>query len=123
MGLVGKPQIVKNEIHQLIGQLAFFNSYHDLRFQLIAGLFIVNKSFRIHMRQLKLRQPLHPFPFLIFVLMKDKDKSQVMVAVEERELAVPQFQLPHMYAKGFIYNEQTRDQLLSSIYELLRASS
>jgi disulfide bond formation protein DsbB len=29
----------------------------------------------------------HPFPFLIFVLMKDKDKSQVMVAVEERELA------------------------------------
>lgn len=39
------------------------------------------------MRQLKLRQPLHPFPFLIFVLMKDKDKSQVMVAVEERELA------------------------------------
>lgn len=34
-----------------------------------------------------MRQPLHPFPFLIFVLMKDKDKSQVMVAVEERELA------------------------------------
>ena len=28
--------------------------------------------------------------------------------------------MPHMYAKGFIYNEQTRDQLLSSIYELLR---
>ncbi|MCI3987517.1 hypothetical protein MMJ63_22940, partial [Bacillus vallismortis] len=27
MGLVGKSHIVKNEIHQLIGQLSFFNSY------------------------------------------------------------------------------------------------
>ena len=33
---------------------------------------------------------------------------------------LPHFQLPHSFAKGFIYNEQTRDQLLSSIYEMLR---
>ena len=33
---------------------------------------------------------------------------------------LPHFQLPHTYGKGFIYNEQTRDQLLSSIYEILR---
>ena len=33
---------------------------------------------------------------------------------------LPHFQLPHAHAKGLIYNEQTRDQLLSSIYEILR---
>lgn len=33
---------------------------------------------------------------------------------------LPHFQLPHMYAKGFIYNERTRDQLLTSIYEMVR---
>ncbi|MBT2575646.1 type VII secretion protein EssC [Bacillus sp. ISL-51] len=82
MGLIGKSQIVKNEIHQLIGQLAFFNSYHDLRF--------------------------------VFIFHEDEYKEW------EWMKWLPQFQLPHMYAKGFIYNEQTRDQLLSSIYELLR---
>ena len=30
------------------------------------------------------------------------------------------FSIPHVHAKGFIYNEKTRDQLLSSIYEMLR---
>ena len=34
-GLIGKPAIVKKEIHQIIGQLAFFHSYHDLRFVFI----------------------------------------------------------------------------------------
>ncbi|KXZ17785.1 type VII secretion protein EssC [Bacillus nakamurai] len=82
MGLIGKSQIVKNEIHQLIGQLAFFNSYHDLRF--------------------------------VFIFHEDEYKEWEWLKW------LPQFQLPHMYAKGFIYNEQTRDQLLSSIYELLR---
>lgn len=82
MGLIGKAAIVKREIHQLVGQLAFFHSYHELRFVLIFS---------------------------------------------EREYGdwewmkwLPHFQLPHAYAKGFVYNEQTRDQLLSSIYELLR---
>lgn len=28
--------------------------------------------------------------------------------------------MPHAHAKGLIYNEQTRDQLLSSLYEILR---
>ena len=72
----------QNEIHQLIYQLAFFNSYHDLRF--------------------------------VFIFHEDEYKEW------EWMKWLPQFQLPHMYAKGFIYNEQTRDQLLSSIYELLR---
>ena len=31
IGLIGKGSVVKNEIHQIIGQLAFFHSYHDLR--------------------------------------------------------------------------------------------
>lgn len=82
MGLVGKSQIVKNEIHQLIGQLSFFNSYHDLRF--------------------------------VFIFHEEEYKDW------EWMKWLPQFQMPHIYAKGFIYNEQTRDQLLSSLYELIR---
>lgn len=33
---------------------------------------------------------------------------------------LPHFTLPHMHAKGLIHNEQTRDQLLSSLYEMIR---
>ncbi|MCU9612784.1 type VII secretion protein EssC [Caldibacillus lycopersici] len=82
VGLIGKPAIVKNEIHQLIGQLAFFHSYHDVRF------------------------------VAIFHEEEYKDWEWMRW--------LPHFQLPHMFAKGFVYNEATRDQLLSSIYELLR---
>ncbi|MDA7028036.1 type VII secretion protein EssC [Bacillus sp. CLL-7-23] len=82
MGVVGKEVVVKNEIHQLVGQLAFFHSYHDLRF-----VFIFDEA-------------------------EYKDWEWMKW--------LPHFQLPHTYAKGFIYNEQTRDQLLSSIYEILR---
>ncbi|MFC0273107.1 type VII secretion protein EssC [Metabacillus herbersteinensis] len=82
MGLIGKTSIVKKEIHQLIGQLAFFHSYHDVRF-----VFIFN----------------------------EKDYSKW-----EWVKWLPHFQLPHSFAKGLIYNEQTRDQILSSIYEMLR---
>lgn len=82
MGVVGKLSVVKNEIHQLVGQLAFFHSYHDLRF-----VFIFDEA-------------------------EYKDWEWMKW--------LPHFQLPHTYAKGFIYNEQTRDQLLSSIYEILR---
>ncbi|WZY00193.1 type VII secretion protein EssC [Bacillus sp. FSL W7-1360] len=32
LGFVGKPSIVEREVSQLIGQLAFAHSYHDLRF-------------------------------------------------------------------------------------------
>ncbi|MGE6629927.1 type VII secretion protein EssC [Bacillus sp. NPDC077027] len=81
-GLIGKAAIVKNEIHQLIGQLAFSHSYHDLRF-----VFIFNEQEYENWEWMKW---------------------------------LPHFQLPHTYGKGFIYNEQTRDQLLSSIYEILR---
>ncbi|MCK1994972.1 type VII secretion protein EssC [Peribacillus muralis] len=82
MGLVGKESIVKRELQQLIGQLAFFHSYHDVRFVAI-------------------------FP--------ENDYREW-----EWMKWLPHFQLPHAYAKGFIYNEQSRDQLLTSIYQLLR---
>ena len=82
MGLVGKETVVKRELQQMIGQLAFFHSYHDIRFVAI-------------------------FPE------KDYEEWEWMKWL-------PHFQLPHAYAKGFIYNEQSRDQLLSSIYQLLR---
>ncbi|MGG3571300.1 type VII secretion protein EssC [Bacillus gobiensis] len=82
MGVVGKESIVKNELHQLIGQLAFFHSYHDLR--------------------------------LIFIFDENEYKDW------EWMKWLPHFQLPNSYAKGFIYNEQTRDQILSSVYETLR---
>ncbi|PLR96524.1 type VII secretion protein EssC [Bacillus sp. T33-2] len=82
MGLIGKESVVKKEIHQIIGQLAFFHSYHDLRF--------------------------------VFIF-DEKDYRQW-----EWVKWLPHFQLPHAHAKGLIYNEQTRDQLLSSIYEIVR---
>ena len=82
IGLIGKESVVKNEIHQIIGQLAFFHSYHDLRF-----VFIFNEKEYAGWEWLKW---------------------------------LPHFQLVHAHAKGLIYNEQTRDQLLSSIYEILR---
>ncbi|PLR82277.1 type VII secretion protein EssC [Bacillus sp. V33-4] len=82
IGLVGKEAVVMNEIHQIIGQLSFFHSYHDLRF-----VFIFN----------------------------EKEYSEW-----EWVKWLPHFQLLHAHAKGLIYNEQTRDQLLSPIYEILR---
>jgi S-DNA-T family DNA segregation ATPase FtsK/SpoIIIE len=33
---------------------------------------------------------------------------------------LPHFTLPNMHAKGLIHNEETRDQLLSSLYEIIR---
>ncbi|WP_282033614.1 type VII secretion protein EssC [Metabacillus indicus] len=82
MGLIGKEAVIKKELHQLIGQLAFSQSYHDVRF-----IFIFNEK-----------------EYKTWEWMK----------------WLPHFQLPHAYAKGMIYNEQTRDQLLTSIYEILR---
>ncbi|PEX02099.1 type VII secretion protein EssC [Priestia megaterium] len=82
IGLVGKMKTVKNELHQLVGQLAFSHSYHDVRF--------------------------------VFIFDEEEYKEW------EWMKWLPHFQLPHSFAKGFIYNEQTRDQLLSSIYEMLR---
>lgn len=82
MGMVGKDSIVKKEIQQIVGQLSFSQSYHDIRFVTI----------------------FHEEEYKQWEWMK----------------WLPHFQLPHTYAKGFIYNEQTRDQLLSSIYEMLK---
>lgn len=82
MGIIGKKTTVKKELQQMIGQLAFAHSYHDVRFVLIFD---------------------------------EADYSEW-----EWLKWLPHFQLPHTYAKGFIYNEQSRDQLLSSIYELIR---
>lgn len=82
IGLIGKEQVVKSEIHQIIGQLAFSHSYHDLRFILIFDE-------------------------------KNYDELEWMKWL-------PHFKIPNMFAKGFIYNEKTRDQLLSSLYEMIR---
>ncbi len=82
IGLIGKESVMKNEIHQIIGQLSFFHSYHDLRF-----VFIFNEKEYEEWEWLKW---------------------------------LPHFQIPQSFAKGLIYNEQTRDQLLSSIYEMIR---
>ncbi|MDQ0230843.1 type VII secretion protein EssC [Metabacillus malikii] len=82
IGLIGKDSVLKNELHQIIGQLAFFHSYHDLRF--------------------------------VFIFNEEEYKEW------EWMKWLPHFQLPGSYAKGFIYNEKTRDQLLYSLYELIR---
>lgn len=82
VGLIGKPSIVSHEIQQIVGQIAFFHSYHDVR---IVAIF-------------------HEEEYKMWEWMK----------------WLPHFQLPHMHAVGFIYNEQTRDQLLTSLYEIIR---
>ncbi|MGN1402255.1 MAG: type VII secretion protein EssC [Bacillus sp. (in: firmicutes)] len=82
IGLVGKHSIVMNELHQLIGQLVFFHSYHDIR---------------------------------LVAIFKEEEYEQW-----KWMKWLPHFQLPYSYAKGFIYNESTRDQLLTSIYQSVR---
>lgn len=82
MGMTGKDSIVKKEIQQVVGQLAFSQSYHDVR----------------------------------MVAIFDEEEYDNW----EWMKWLPHFQLPHAYAKGFIYNEQSRDQLLTSIYEIIK---
>lgn len=82
LGLIGKESIIKRELHQLIGQLAFSHSYHDTRF-----IYIFNHEEYKEIEWMKW---------------------------------LPHFKLPHMHARGLIHNEETRDQLLSSLYELIR---
>ncbi|WP_226527779.1 type VII secretion protein EssC [Metabacillus niabensis] len=82
IGLIGKDRVLKNELHQLVGQMAFFHSYHDLRF--------------------------------VFIFDEQEYKEW------EWMKWLPHFQLAGSHAKGFIYNEKTRDQLLSSLYEMVR---
>lgn len=82
LGLIGKEPIIKRELHQIIGQLAFSQSYHDTRF-----IYIFNH----------------------------KEYKDI-----EWMKWLPHFKLPHMHARGLIHNEETRDQLLSSLYELIR---
>ncbi|WP_368505844.1 type VII secretion protein EssC [Alkalihalophilus sp. As8PL] len=82
IGLIGKQSVVQREIQQIVGQLAFFHSYHDVR----------------------------------FVAIFDEEQYPEW----EWMKWLPHFQLPHSFARGLVYNERTRDQLLSSIYEMLR---
>ncbi|TSB44902.1 type VII secretion protein EssC [Alkalicoccobacillus porphyridii] len=82
IGLTGKQSILRREIKQILGQLAFFHSYHDVRF-----ISVFHEEEYEHWDWLKW---------------------------------LPHFQVPNSYAKGFIYNEQTRDQLLTIIYEMVR---
>ncbi len=82
IGLVGKQSIVMRELQQLVCQLAFFHSYHDVR----------------------------------FVMIFDEAEYENVEWLKW----LPHFQLPYSYAKGFIYDEKTRDQLLTSLYQIIR---
>ena len=82
LGLIGKESIIKLELQQVIGQLAFAHSYRDVRF-----VYIFNHQ-------------------------EYKDIEWMKW--------LPHFRLPNMHAKGLIHNEETRDQLLSSLYEIIR---
>ncbi|WP_254854016.1 type VII secretion protein EssC [Halobacillus salinus] len=82
VGLVGKKRIVQKQIQQLIGQLAFFHSYQDLRIVLIFDE-------------------------------KDYESWKWMKWL-------PHVQLPNSFAKAMVYNEKTRDQLLPSLYSMIR---
>ena len=82
LGLTGKESVIKRELQQIIGQLAFSQSYHDTRF-----IYIFNHE--------------------------EYDEIEWMKWL-------PHFKLPHMHARGLIHNEETRDQLLSSLYEIIR---
>ncbi|MCO7127673.1 type VII secretion protein EssC [Sporolactobacillus shoreicorticis] len=82
LGLVGKHSIIRKAVQQMILQLAFFHSYHDLR----------------------------------FILLFDE--------TEYSEWAWLKW-LPHLNSlstqgRSMVYSEQTRDQLLSGVYELLK---
>ena len=82
LGLTGKENIIKRELQQIIGQLAFSQSYHDTRF---------------------------------IYIFKHEEYADI-----EWMKWLPHFKLPHMHARGLIHNEETRDQLLSSLYEIIR---
>lgn len=82
MGMIGKYSIVKKEIQQIVGQICFAQSYHDVR----------------------------------FVAIFDEEEYESWKWMKY----LPHFQLPHTYAKGLIYNEQTRDQLLTSLHEMVK---
>lgn len=82
LGLIGKESVIKRELQQIIGQLAFAHSYHDIRF--------IN----------------------IFKHEEYEDYEWMKW--------LPHSTLPNMHAKGLIHNEETRDQLLSSLYEIIR---
>ncbi|WP_332238748.1 type VII secretion protein EssC [Sporolactobacillus sp. KGMB 08714] len=82
VGIVGKHSIIRKAVQQMMLQLAFFHSYHDLR----------------------------------FVVFFDEE--------EYAEWAWLKW-LPHLKSlstrgRNMIYSEQTRDLLLSGIYELLK---
>ncbi|WP_445677981.1 type VII secretion protein EssC [Psychrobacillus sp. FSL K6-1415] len=82
LGLTGKESVIKRELQQIIGQMAFSQSYHDTRF-----IYIFNHAEYAEIEWMKW---------------------------------LPHFKLPNMHARGLIHNEETRDQLLSSLYEIIR---
>src|SRR5699024_6003927 len=82
MGMTVKDSIVKKEIQQIVGQLAFSHSYHDVR---IVAIFD--------------EEEYNHWEWMKWIL---------------------NFQLQNAYAKEFIYNEQTRDQMLTFIYEIIK---
>ncbi|MFX3616586.1 MAG: type VII secretion protein EssC [Sporolactobacillus sp.] len=82
LGLTGKHSIIRTAVQQIILQLAFFHSYHDLR----------------------------------IVLLFDQEEYDQWAWLKW---------LPHLNSlstqgRNMVYNEQTRDQLLPSLYEQLK---
>lgn len=82
IGIVGKHSIIRNAVQQMIMQLAFFHSYHDLR----------------------------------FVVLFDEEEYAEWAWLKW----LPHLKSLNTQGRNMIYSEQTRDLLLSGIYELLK---
>ncbi|GGL51995.1 type VII secretion protein EssC [Sporolactobacillus putidus] len=82
VGIVGKHSIIRNAVQQLMMQLAFFHSYHDLR----------------------------------FVVLFDEEEYAEWAWLKW----LPHLKSLNTQGRDMIYSEQTRDLLLSGIYELLK---
>src|SRR5690625_7427999 len=68
-------------------KIPFFYDFVDGCEQLIASLFIINKPFRISMWQLKMRNPFHPFPMVIFFLIKNSHHPNIVVTLRKSKLS------------------------------------
>ncbi|BBO00161.1 type VII secretion protein EssC [Sporolactobacillus terrae] len=82
LGLVGKHSITRKAVQQMLLQLAFFHSYHDLR----------------------------------LIILFDEEEYAQWAWLKW----LPHLQSLSTHGKSMIYNEQTRDQLLPSVYALLK---
>ncbi|MDF2910018.1 MAG: essC [Sporolactobacillus laevolacticus] len=82
LGLVGKHSIIRKAVQQMVLQLAFFHSYHDLR----------------------------------FVVLFDEEEYTEWAWLKW----LPHLKSLNTQGRSMVYSEQTRDQLLSGVYELMK---